>query len=113
MTDGRRSYFPSNQWYSTFTFWPSTYDFVEALAKPSQSQTVGGRAANDPNYWKGGLLCVCGERPRSRAAEHAEKIATPHGPSSEAEAANLAHRYAMGMPLCITTKLAADVGDGS
>ena len=24
MSDGRRSYWPSSQWYSTVTFWPST-----------------------------------------------------------------------------------------
>src|SRR5262249_48371069 len=69
MSDGKRSYWPSSQWYSTITFWPSTVPVSlrpMRNAAPKRAESLGDRALRKPTI---GTAVCCWARAASGHAD--------------------------------------------
>src|SRR5262249_48245979 len=69
---GKRSYWPSSQWYSTVTFWPSMAPVSLGPlrnAAPRRADSWGDRGADNADDRQRRLLRARRQRPRCRAAE--------------------------------------------
>src|SRR5262245_60538849 len=81
MRAGRRSYWPSSQWYSTIAFWLSKKaGFVEALTERRGTAHIGRPADDESNDRHRRLLRASRKRPRRRrASDQRDELTPPHG----------------------------------